>query len=355
MKKTACLAFLICLTILILGIVYFKSGIDSKISGTLFFEALTTFTAIFGVFGFIYQMSESKELEEAQFLIDLNKLYFNNKNFEDIVEVVTKGHPESFHGDIKTEIIKYIDYFEPFYLILKKRAINMETLDELFCFRFFSMINSRYVQETVLTPNHDFYHNIVRLHSMWKNYRIKHGRNIPYENSDLSLLPWYDAVFHREKNSTSTQDLILDDDSIDIRVAMPDDVTSISRLYEQLLGQSVDTALASKLTEIQNENNNYIFVAVVNGNVVGTIQCTVCSSIAFNGRPHMALDYFVVDENYRHMGIGTRLISHIKAMGEQMDVSAIYLVSSEHLKKAHKFYKGVGFNNPVKGFRMILS
>ena len=175
MKKIAYLAFLLCLTILILGIVYFKSGIDSKISGTLFFEALTTFTAVFGVFGFIYQMSESKELEEAQFLIDLNKLYLNNKNFEDIVNVVKEGHPESFHGDIKTEIIKYIDYFEPFYLILKNHAINMETFDELFCFRFFSMINNRYVQETVLTPNHDFYHNIVRLHSMCTSFQDLRG------------------------------------------------------------------------------------------------------------------------------------------------------------------------------------
>lgn len=354
MKKTVCLVFLLCITILILGIVYFRSDIDAKISGTLFFEALTTFTAVFGVFGFIYQMAESKELEEAQFLIDLNKLYFNNKIFENILNAVTEGHPESFQGDIKTEIVKYIDYFEPFYLILKNHAINMKTIDELFCFRFFALINSRYVQDTVLTPNHDFYHNIVRLHFIWKEYRTKNGRSVPFESSDLSLLPWYGEAFRSgKKKDASIQDLI-PVEHIQIREATLDDVAAISELYKQLLGStSVDVNLNNKFAEIQSEKNNHIFVATVNGSLVGSIQCTVCSSIAFNGRPHMALDYFVVDKDYRHKGIGTHLINYIKTLGEQMNVSCIYLVSSERLKKAHKFYKKSGFTNPVKGFRMV--
>ena len=355
MKKAVSLMILLGMVIIALGVLYFLNDIDAVISNTVFFEIITTITAVFGVFGFIWQMSESKELEQSQFIIDLNKLYFTNKNFEKVMSAVINNTLEFSSGNIQTEIIECMNYFEPFYIILKNNAVDMNAIDELFAGRFFTIINNKYIQDTIITPKKDFYHNIVCLHHLWRAYRLRKGKSIPYESSDLSLLSWYNEIFDEKSNFTMPDSASLQEFTIEIREATSRDFNEITSLYEQLLGKSAtDESISMRLDEIREEKNNYIFVTLLDEKIVGTVQCTICPSVAFCGKPHMVLDYFIVDKQYRHMGIGTHLVHYIKSVAKQNNVSDIYLVSSKHLKKSHKFYRKIGFNNPVKGFRMLI-
>lgn len=174
--------------IIILGIIFFKCNLDSLFGDTIFFDILTTFTAIFGVFAIIFQTGRSKDLDEAQFIINLNQQYFSNENYQKVVDLL---EAETIPEGIDNIIAQYFDFFEPIYILLNKGIIHVKVIDDLFCFRFFSVVNNKYVQDKILTPHKDYYKNITRLHQLWKKYRLNNGLDIPLVSTDLSLVDWY--------------------------------------------------------------------------------------------------------------------------------------------------------------------
>lgn len=346
-----CVSAFLIIGIIVSGVVYFKYNFDSIFKNTIFFDALTTFAAIFGVFAIVFQSGRTKELDEAQFIFNLNQQYISNTNYQKMLGILETNSCETVPPDIDNIIAQQFDFFEPMYILLHKGIIHINLIDDLFCFRFFSVVNNKYVQDKVLTPHKDYYRNIVLLHKIWKDYRLNKRLDIPLINSDLSLVDWYDDVCHHQKNLTNMA--ITTFSTIEVREALPKDVASINALYHQLLGQyATDDDLAEKLGKINQDESNYVFVASIRERIVGTLQCTICQSLAFNGRPHMIIEYFIVDKLYRCNGIGTLLLENALCIAQKFDVKSIVLVSSGKLESAHKFYRKKGFDFTVKGFRM---
>lgn len=337
--------------ITVFGIVFFRYNFDSFIENTIFFNILTTFTAIFGVFAIAFQSGRSKELDEAKFIFDLNQQYINNTNYQKMLDVLETNLHETVPADIENIIAQHLDFFESIYILLHKGLIRISIIDDLFCFRFFSVVNNKYVQDNVLTPHKDYYRNIVMLHRIWKKYRFSKHLDIPLISSDLSLVDWYNDFYYHRKDLKNMVTMPIS--TIKVREAEPKDFASINVLYYQLLGQYVaDVSLAEKLSDFKRDNLNYVWVASIEDRIVGTLQCTICQSIAYNGRPHMILEYFIVDKLYRCNGIGTLLLKQAESIAQKFNVKSIVLVSSGKLKSAHRFYRKMGFDSSVKGFRM---
>lgn len=351
MKKNLFIVCGLVFLIIVFGIVFFKYNFDSFLENTAFFSILTTFTAIFGVFAIAFQSGRSKELDEAKFIFDLNQQYINNTNYQKMLDVLEGNLCETVPAGIDNIIAQHLDFFESIYILLHKGLIRISIIDDLFCFRFFSVVNNKYVQDKVLTPHKEYYRNIVMLHKIWIKYRLNKHLDIPLISSDLSLVDWYNDFCHHRKDLKNM--VITPISTIEVRQAQPKDFASINVLYHQLLGQYVaDVNLAEKLSEIEKDNLNYVWVASIEDKIVGTLQCTICQSIAYNGRPHMIIEYFIVDKLYRCNGIGTILLQQAANIAQEFNVKSIVLVSSEKLKSAHRFYRKMGFDFSVKGFRM---
>lgn len=353
MKKKIFIVCCLALTVLGIGAIYFINNVDSHIENTVFFELLTTITAVFGVWSLISQRDKEKVLDEAKFIFELNKQYTTNEKYQGLLNLLEYGSPDTFPSDIADIIAQYFDFFEPIYILAKKDILNIKLIDDLFCFRFFAVVNNSYVQDKVLTPHKEYYANIVKLHYIWKKYRLskKINRDIPFISSDLSLVSWYNDScqinngFHRKRDVKINK--------IKIREANMQDAKSITNLYYQLLGQyTINSDIGEQINVIKKDDKNHILVAIIDKKIVGTVQCAIIQSIAYNGRPNMTIDYFVVDKDYRNMGIGTLLYKKVDEIAEKNNVKSIILVSSNYLKSAHKFYKKMGFNSLVKGFRM---
>lgn len=352
MKRLFSTVILFVFIITICSLIYFRYDFDALIGNTIFFDALTAFTAILGVFGIIYQSNRSKKLDEIQFIFSLNQQYISNPNYQKVLDALEKESYDAYPGDILEIISQNLDFFEPIYILLKQEVIDIALIDNLFCFRFFMIVNNSFVQDNVLTPHKEHYNNIVLLHYIWKTYRQKKNLDIPFSSSDLSKLDWYnDICLYNMRDYRIKKELLID--KTEIREAALEDIDSINRLYYQLIGQyTIDINIASQLEKIKKDSNNFIFVASVNEKIVGTIQCTICHTIAFNGHPNMLIDFFVVDKLYRNKGIGKLLFQKVESIAQRNNVKSIVAVLSGNLKIEHKFYKKMGFDISVKGFRM---
>ncbi|MGE5605718.1 MAG: GNAT family N-acetyltransferase [Bacteroidota bacterium] len=52
----------------------------------------------------------------------------------------------------------------------------------------------------------------------------------------------------------------------------------------------------------------------------------------------------IVDQNYRRQGIGRRLMEHVVQVCRARKCTRIILLSNDHRKEAHAFYKSIGFD-----------
>ena len=179
---------------LLSGGLYFYFKLDLIFEKTAFFEIVTTLTAVFGIVGVIYQADKTKKIEEAKFIFELNKEYLTNFDNQKVLDIFTQTKNIVMTDEIKTMVYRYLDFFEPIYIFILKKNVSIDVIDELFCFRFFSIINNRVIQKEIITPNKIYYKNLVSFHNIWWRYRKKKNKIVPFEESDLSLLDWYSEI-----------------------------------------------------------------------------------------------------------------------------------------------------------------
>jgi len=127
-----------------------------------------------------------------------------------------------------------------------------------------------------------------------------------------------------------------------IRKAAIEDYEDIYRLNKEGLGYDYPVEKTKdKLQVILNLTEDKIFVADHEGKVAGYIhlssyECTYCDNL----KNIMAL---VVDEAYRKMGIGRRLIQTAEEWAKESGSKGIRLVSGYNRTTAHQFYLACGY------------
>ena len=149
----------------------------------------------FGItFGLIFQSSRSKDLEEAQFIFSLSQEFINNDNYQLLLHSLEAK--KALDRNLLNIAAQYLDFFEPLYVLIEKKMIKIDMIEDLFCYRFFSVVNNITIQEKVLTPHKEYYGNICKLHYVWKEYRRDRTRRkvIPLIETDLSKIEWYDSI-----------------------------------------------------------------------------------------------------------------------------------------------------------------
>lgn len=127
-----------------------------------------------------------------------------------------------------------------------------------------------------------------------------------------------------------------------IRIAAIEDYEDIYRLNKEGLGYDYPVEKTKdKLQVILDLTEDKIFVADHEGKVAGYIhlssyECTYCDNL----KNIMAL---VVDEAYRKMGIGRRLIQTAEEWAKGSGSKGIRLVSGYNRTTAHQFYLACGY------------
>jgi GNAT superfamily N-acetyltransferase len=142
-----------------------------------------------------------------------------------------------------------------------------------------------------------------------------------------------------------------------IRAAVEEDVPRILELYQQLSFnpgdyQKAPVADCRHVLNRMKEHPGYsLLVAEEDGHVVGTTVLAILPGFAHHTSPFAVIEYVVVDEKKRSLGIGRIMMEHCRKLAKEAGCYKIMLTSDKRRKRAHKFYKSLGFAPSAEGFR----
>ena len=143
--------------------------------------------------------------------------------------------------------------------------------------------------------------------------------------------PYTLAIMNKSKSAT-------------IRSAENKDFNSIFLLLCQLWpDKKLDqTSLKKVYTRLLNSSHEESFCAEIGGQIVGF--CTLAIRNSLWQESHMGhICELIVDETFRRKKIGTNLIKKATNIAKKRGCKKIELDSAFHRKRAHSFYKKLGF------------
>lgn len=134
---------------------------------------------------------------------------------------------------------------------------------------------------------------------------------------------------------------------VKIREAVPNDAAAISELNDLQMGYSISVKdTYERLVNILANKSNKIFVATIEGNVVGYVHANDYDLIF---SPHMKnIMGIAVNEKFKCQGIGRMLINAVEIWARSTNAVGIRLVSGVTRTGAHEFYRHCGFRGDKK-------
>ena len=127
---------------------------------------------------------------------------------------------------------------------------------------------------------------------------------------------------------------------LEIRNASGSDAEEIINLSAQLGYETDVNNVTDRISKIENDINNCIYVAVIDKTVVGWIQGFY--SIRLESMEFVEITGLVVDVKYRKMNIGRKLIDEVLKWAKPFRVEKVK-VRCTIRTESHKFYEKSGF------------
>lgn len=143
-----------------------------------------------------------------------------------------------------------------------------------------------------------------------------------------------------------------------IRQAEENDLQQILQLYAQLekdknCGISI-TAASDIFSKMKRYPDYSIYVAELNGEIVGTFALAIMDNIAHMGASSGIVEDVVVSEDYRRKGIGKEMMTFAMDICRQKGCYKMALSSNQNRNDAHRFYESLGFRLHGYSFRVEL-
>ncbi len=198
---------LILISLVILSVLNFYFDWGNNVGIPIVFDIITTITAIFGVIGVVLTLKRNREIEEAQFTLELSNSFINSQDFYVVYDFWDKYSSEQkfnlMNDSDKKELnniisltYKYLDFFDPLYVLVEDKIIKISVIERLFKYRFCLIVNNWAVQRYVLNPKgkehlkNGNFDNILNLYRLIKEYKSRLNNNanvavLPYSENDL--------------------------------------------------------------------------------------------------------------------------------------------------------------------------
>ncbi|THV13888.1 GNAT family N-acetyltransferase [Rhizobium rhizophilum] len=150
--------------------------------------------------------------------------------------------------------------------------------------------------------------------------------------------------------------------TVTIREATENDLQAIIALFaDDPLGGHGDTTDPEALpdyraafTRIAASPNETLYVAELDGEVVGTFQIMVTTTITARGASSMIIEAVQTRADMRGRGIGADMIAYAIEKAHETGMRLVQFTSNAVRKDAHRFYERLGFTPSHIGFKMKL-
>lgn len=141
-----------------------------------------------------------------------------------------------------------------------------------------------------------------------------------------------------------------------IRDMIPDDVSSLSKLYFQFWNEESDVEMMRvKFTQIQSNNAYILLCAIEQDQVIGSVMGIICEELYGKCNPFLVVENVIVDIAFRKMGIGKALFTELESRAKTCGCTQVILVTDTNRKEACAFYESLGFRYGVnQGYKKKL-
>ncbi len=140
------------------------------------------------------------------------------------------------------------------------------------------------------------------------------------------------------------------------RAASKTDLSEILRLYAQPDlddGKVLSVSEAECIFERMTRYPDYtIYVAVCDGQIVGTFALLVMDNLGHLGTPSAVIDDVAVDPAWQGRGVGNMMINYALEAARQKGCYKAALSSNLKRERAHAFYESLGFERHGYSFRV---
>jgi len=145
---------------------------------------------------------------------------------------------------------------------------------------------------------------------------------------------------------------------IECREASKTDLAAVLRLYAQPDmddGKVLSLEAAEAIFDRFGRYPDYrLYVAVAQGQVVGTFAMLIMENLAHFGAPSAVIEDMVVHPDWQGRGIGTSMVEHALRVCGENRCYKLALSSGLRRERAHAFYESLGFERHGYSFRTLL-
>ena len=140
-------------------------------------------------------------------------------------------------------------------------------------------------------------------------------------------------------------------EGIMIREAKITDYLDIQKLSFEDLGYECDAELVKSRLENLDQTNECVFVAEVNGEVVGYVHIIKFNTLYYKSMAN--IQGMVVAKEHQRKGYGKELMKAAETWARDKNIEMVRLNSGFVRPEAHKFYRSIGYNNEKEQIRFM--
>ena len=136
-----------------------------------------------------------------------------------------------------------------------------------------------------------------------------------------------------------------------IREAKITDYVELQKLSFEDLGYECDAELVKTRLVNLDSNNECVFVADINGEVVGYVHIIKFNTLYYKSMAN--IQGMVVSKEYQRKGYGKELMNAAENWARERNIEMVRLNSGFVRPEAHEFYRAIGYNNEKEQIRFM--
>ena len=135
-----------------------------------------------------------------------------------------------------------------------------------------------------------------------------------------------------------------------VRMLADDELGSQRERCEDPLPESYYTSFE----QINNDSNQQLIVAELDGKVIGTLHLMFLPSISYQGGLRAQVESVRVDRQYQNQGIGSEMMKWTIERAKERGAHMVQLTTHKSRQDAHRFYERLGFQGSHLGMKLNL-
>lgn len=147
-----------------------------------------------------------------------------------------------------------------------------------------------------------------------------------------------------------------------IREAVTEDIAAVVNLLaDDQLGKQreneQDTDLSNYLLafrRIKEDPNNFLYVACLKTEIVGTFQLTFIQNMTYKGAIRAQIEAVRIRKTHQNQNLGTQMIRWAIEKSREEGAAMLQLSSNKVRRKAVEFYEKMGFKPSHVGMKLFL-